>query len=293
MIDLDKTELHRVYRTEILGDTMVVTLQGDAAGFAIGAVHNEMVTLVNIARQPDVKHLVIDMSGSNYYGSLILGEIMNLGQAFREKHGRCAIAGISNDMKEVLRMMRLDGLWERYPTRSMALRALAEIPWQQKIKPYVKPVGITAGVLVLLALYLFVPRPDYTIRQYDSVMKVWGDAQKNKANSISETEWTVFAGRAKEKLAELTRTLEKTASPSRPAAQNLLYVTRDYAPKAIDARLKSDHEDTLRTDYHLAVAKAWLDKKELPPVPKELGGDPSLTSNTAAVPPRPDGTPPP
>lgn len=287
MIDLDKTELHRVYRTEILGDTMVVTLQGDAAGFAIGAVHNEMVTLVNIARQPEVKHLVIDMSGSNYYGSLILGEIMNLGQAIKEKHGRCAIAGISNDMKEVLRMMRLDGMWERYPTMSMALRALADIPWQQKVKPYLKPVGITTAVVALLLAYIYVPRPDYTFSQYDTVMKVWDEAQKNKANGISETEWTVFAGRAKEKLAELTKVLEKTAGADRPAAQNLLYVTRDYAPNAIDARLKTDAEDTLRTTYHLALVKAHLDKTELPPIPKELGGDPSLTSNAPTDPPRP------
>ena len=272
MIDLDKTQHHRVYRTEVLGDTMVVTLQGDAAGFSISAVHNEMVTLISLAKEPVVKHLVIDMSGSNYYGSLILGEIMNLGQAVREKGGRIALAGMSSDMREVLRMMHLDTLWETFPTKSAALRSVAKIPVSVKVRPYWKPFGISVGIAALIALYVFLPRPDYTPYYYHEMAQIWDEAAKMKSVGASETEWQIFAGKSKVKLKELSKQLDRIASSKYPARQNILYVMRDHAPMAIDQRLNPTNKDTLRSVYHMAVAKAYMAKTDLPQVPKELGG---------------------
>lgn len=288
MIDLEKTVQHRVYKTEQLGEALVVTLRGDAPGFSIGAVHNEMSTIVGLAKSPEVRHLIVDMSGSNYYGSMILGEIVNLGQAVREKGGRIALAGTSDDMKEVLRMMRLDGMWERYPTRSMALRALANMPWQERVRPYAKRVAIGAAVLVLVAAYFVIPRKDYTHDYYQETAELWDEAQKLRANRVEDVEWSIFTQRADRKLGELTRRLNKIAGAHNEAGRYLLYVVRDEAPKSIHQHLDPNVTATHLADYYLATSKALLNKTELPTRPKEvekvLGRDPLLAIPDANVP---------
>ena len=281
MIDLEKTASHRVYHTELLGYTLVVTLQGDAAGFSIGAVHNEMVTLVGLSRKPEISHLVIDLSGSNYYGSLVLGEIVNLAQVVREKGGRVALAGTSPDMKEVLRMMRLDAMWERYPTRSMALRALATIPWQQRIRPWLKPLAIGGTVVLLLALYLYLPRPDHTREHYLTVIRIWEEARKLQASQGNDTEWLILMGKAEKKFGELSIPLERSGKSGNEPARNLMYVTRDYGLKALEHRLAPHDFDTIQATYYLDMTRALLEHKPLP-VPPEIvtSGSPPQTITT-------------
>ncbi len=282
MLDLEKTAAHRVYQTELRGDAMVVTLQGDSPGFSIGAVHNEMATIVGLAKSPEVHNLIVDMSGSNYYGSIILGEIVNLGQTVREKGGRIAIAGISSDMKEILRMMRLDGMWERYPTLPMALRALGNLSWQEWLRPYAKPIAIAAGVLLLCALYVFLPRHDYTRDYYQEVAKLWDDGRQLRSSNAGDTDWLVFTKKAQIKLEELKPKVLRIAGSHNEAGRNLLYVVRDHAPKALERRMDPEYEETALGSYYLDLARAWLDKTDIPPRPelveKALGADPRNSS---------------
>ncbi len=268
MFDLDKTAHHKVYKTELLGDTLVVTLQGDSPGFSVGAVQNEMATVVGLAKSPEVRHLIIDLSGSNYYGSLILGEIVNLGQAVKGKGGRVALAGVSDDMKEILRMMRLDAMWERYPYRSMALRALADIPWQVRIRPYLKPAAYVGGALLLLALFVFFPRTDPAQEYYTRMSKLWAEGLEHRRAQASDTEWLFFTKRAKEKMEEMTARLLK--HQDNDLAIKLIYVTRDNAPEAFERHLSPTDVHTISAGYYLAFVKARLEKTELPLKPKEL-----------------------
>lgn len=269
MIDLEKTAYHRVYKTEVLGNALVVTLQGDSPGFSIGAVQNEMTTVIGLAKHPDVRNLIIDLSGSNYYGSLILGEIVNLGQAVRERGGRVALAGTSADMKEILRMMRLDALWERYPTRSMALRALADVPWQQRVQPYLKPAAIAGGVLLLVALFFLIPRPDYTADYFKEARDIWDDAYRKQAARLDDLEWQHFVGRANRRLEDLARRVNRIAGSNNVTAQQLLFAVRDHAPKALEKRLDPKDEQTIVTNYLLALVDAELKKTDRPKRPPE------------------------
>lgn len=300
MIDLEKTTHHRVYKTEVLGQALVVTLQGDSPGFSIGAVQNEMATVIGLAKHPEVRNLIIDLSGSNYYGSLILGEIVNLCQAVRERGGRVALAGTSGDMKEILRMMRLDAMWERYPTRSMALRALADVPWQQQIQPYLKPAAIAAGVLLLLALFFLIPRHDYTADYWQEARSIWDEAQQKNAARVDDLEWQHFAGRANRKLEDLSRRLNRIAGTHNLTARNVLYAVRDHAPKSLEKRLDPRDENTIITNYLLALSEAELKKTDPPPRPPEadkaLGPLPGRAADATAEPAlrlkaeRPDGS---
>lgn len=291
MIDLEKTAYHRVYRTEVLGEALVVTLQGDSPGFSVGAVQNEMATVIGLAKHPEVRNLIIDLSGSNYYGSLILGEIVNLCQTVRQRGGRVALAGTSDDMKEILRMMRLDAMWERYPTRSMALRALADVPWQQRIQPYLKPAAITAGVLLLLALIFLMPRHDYTGDYLKEARAIWDEAQQKQAARIDDLEWQHFVGRAHRKLEDLSRRVNRIAGAHNVTGQHLLYAVRDHAPPALEKRLDAKDENTIITNYLLALVDAELKKTDRPKRPPEadkvLGPEAHRVGGAAGGPPPP------
>lgn len=269
MIDLEKTAHHRVYKTEALGNALVVTLQGDSPGFSIGAVHNEMTTVIGLTRHPEVGNLIVDMSGSNYYGSLILGEIVNLGQAVRERGGRIALAGTSRDMKEILRMMRLDGMWERYPTRTMALRALANVPWRQQLRPFLRPAAITGGVALLAVLFFLIPRPDYTAEYYREARELWDEAGRKQAARLDDLEWQHFAGRANRKLDDLTRRVSRIAGAHNLTGRSLLYAVRDHAPKALEKRLDPQDEQTIITNYLLALIDSELNHTTPPSRPPE------------------------
>lgn len=270
MIDLEKTAHHKVYKTTLMGDTLVVDLQGDAPGFGVGSVQTEMSTLVAFAKEPEIRNLIIDLSGSNYYGSLILGEIINLGQVVREKGGRVALAGVSHDMHEILRMMRLDAIWERYPSRAMAIRSLADIPIQEKLKHYIKPVGILVGAIAILLAILFVPRRDYSKEYYAEMEKYWLEAQKMHEQRVSDPEWEVWNKKVQRHLDSMTSHLGRMSNS--PAAFYLVQVTRNFAGKAFEHHLDPSDLNTISAEYFMQCAKAELEKSPLPPLPKELKG---------------------
>jgi anti-anti-sigma factor len=286
MIDLDKTAHHKVYRTELVGDTLVVEPQGDSPGFGVGAVQNEMATVVGLAKSPEVRNLVVDLGRSNYYGSLMLGEIVNLGQSVRARGGRIALAGTSHDMKEILRIMRLDGMWERYPTREMALRALADrIPWKVRIRPYVGPALRMIAALAVLALILWFPRPNPAPYNYRVLSDVWDEAAELRRQGASDAEWELFLVKALPRLAEIAARL-KNVYRNEPA-KCVLYVARDHGPKALAHHLDPQDPDTIAAEYYLACYQAFVEHRRLPPTP------PGVVSAYGSTPPDPGAEPPP
>ena len=99
---------HTISPVEIWGDTLVVIPRGDAAGFNPTAVNTELATITDLAQTPPVKHLVIDFGEANYFGSIVIGALVQLAQAVRNRGGRIALCGLSEDMQQVIRLMKLE-----------------------------------------------------------------------------------------------------------------------------------------------------------------------------------------
>jgi anti-anti-sigma factor len=123
MTRLDKTRNHKVFLAELQGDTLIVRPQGDAAGFRESDIARELATLLEIVGDPRIANLVVDLGRSNYFGSVVIGAIHNLGMKVRNGGGRLGICDASDEMVETLRTLKLDTIWTHYDSLKAALKA--------------------------------------------------------------------------------------------------------------------------------------------------------------------------
>lgn len=236
----DRTHLHQVFPLEAYGDTLVVTPAGDAAGFHLPHVHAEMAAVGEYLEKQDLKHLVIDLSRSRYFGSLILGQLIALSQRVRERGGRVALADPSNEMREVLKIMKVDQLWEIYGSRSQALSAIAKRP----LKGYVAlisrrafPVALVGGAV---AAWWYWPRRNLDHWYHGQLMEMYRTSRKLLGSSPSEAVWDRHLTKSREQLAQWTEELQVVASSQREPLRHLIYCTRDYLFPALQDKLKLD-----------------------------------------------------
>ncbi|MEX0704621.1 MAG: STAS domain-containing protein [Planctomycetales bacterium] len=123
MARVTETRDHKVFAAERQGTALIVLPQGDAIGFRESDLQKELDTLLRLLKDPELD-LVVDLSRSNYFGTVILGAINELGLRVRARGGRTALCCVSEAMREILGVMHLDELWASYETRKEALRAL-------------------------------------------------------------------------------------------------------------------------------------------------------------------------
>ncbi len=126
MVDIKQTKFHKVFPAELKRDTLIVSPGGDAVSFRDTDINRELNTLQRLIEQPDVSNLIIDLGSSDYFGSIIIGAINNMGLKAKEAGGRIAICNSSPDMLGILKVMNLDTLWTHYDTKKEAIRALKE-----------------------------------------------------------------------------------------------------------------------------------------------------------------------
>jgi len=248
----EKLRDHRVLEVDLFGDTLVVIPAGDAVGFGLNVVNNEVAKVLEVAKSSRVKHLVIDLGRANYFGSVMIGEFMRLGVAVRERGGRIALCGASADMQDVLRIMKLDSMWEIFPRLDDAVRAIARVPFREHLWRKRRWFAAAGLIAAGIALYILIPRPQYDRMYYPEVKKIWMEIGELQRRQASDTEWEIFISKSQEKLAPIVARLERYASADRVAARFLLYVARDSIPAAMAERNRpKTHVDSLMGDRYI------------------------------------------
>lgn len=124
MANINKAELHKVFPAELQGSTLIVSPKGDAVSFRDIDVHNETTAVMEILDDAKVVNLVVNLSGARYYGTTIIGALSSMGMKIREKGGQNILCGASDDMLDILRIMKLDTIWTQYATLRESLKAL-------------------------------------------------------------------------------------------------------------------------------------------------------------------------
>jgi anti-anti-sigma regulatory factor len=124
---LEQTEFHKVYLARLEGNTLVVTPRGDAIGFRDSDVANELRTLLGLAGLPGIVNLIVDLGSSNYFGKVMMNNISQLGEQFQKSGGRIALCEVSEQMTEMLRIMRLTDSWMTFDTRKTAVKAMRKV----------------------------------------------------------------------------------------------------------------------------------------------------------------------
>lgn len=265
MARFTQIDRHALYPVEEWGDTLVLIPRGDAAGFNPTTVNREMATVTELAQSPTNRHLIIDMSSSNYFGSVVLGGLVQLTQAVRNRGGRVAICNASQDMQDILRIMKLDTLWEVFPDRNVALRRIAKIPFKLKVWAWRKVGTWAAAVAVLILTYVFYPRPNYGKIYYEQVAAQWREFQE-KHDKAGEEEWERFSVSSKKKLQPIIDHLNKRALSStwEESERYLLYAARDHWPVALHRRDANSQIAAQMVQTCLRCSEAILEGRAVP-----------------------------
>ena len=126
------------------------------------------------------------------------------------------------------------------------------------------------GVLLLVAVYKFVPFGSGDRVTYDQYAQIYAEMQALREKNAADDEWTKLTDRANQVNDVILQDLEKTASAQEPAKQQLLWAGRDYLiPMLGDARNgPSDNEKAFKE--HLDNALALIEGR---PVDSGGGGD--------------------
>jgi anti-anti-sigma factor len=195
-----------------------------------------MATITALTQEPAVKHLLVDLSHGNYFGSIILGSLVQLGHAVRNRGGRIGLCGASSDMQDVLRLMKLDHLWEMFPTLGSGLATVARIPLGERLWRRRKALAILGVIAVAIALFLAIPRPNYTRMDYERLSKLWQEVDARRDMAGVE-EWSRLVKRTEKELEPFIKGIERR-SRNRPTAMMsdrfLIYIARDNWSQALD-----------------------------------------------------------
>lgn len=267
MPTIPQTELHRVYLAERWGDTMVVIPRGDAVGFSVTAVNVEIATIKGLAETGTTRHLVVDLAGGNYFGSIVLGALIELGTIVRDRGGRIALCGASNDMLDVLRLMKLDRMWEIFPDREQALRKIAAIPMSERLWARRRSLLWLATIAIVAGVIAFLPEPQYGRSQYRELAELWQEVESRRGQAGVE-EWARLEHKCRNRLERIVSEL-KAIGDRRAlvgAEPFVLYAARDYWLPSM--RRGGNHEETEEyrqlVIYNFRCAEARLAKRPLP-----------------------------
>ena len=111
-----------LFAVERLADTLVVTPLADLGEIEYHRDESEAGHVHGLMNDPSVKHLVLDFQRTTYFGSSALVFFVRLWTRVRTRNGRMAFCNLSPQEQEILKLMKLDGLWLLCGSRDEALR---------------------------------------------------------------------------------------------------------------------------------------------------------------------------
>ena len=82
--------------------------------------------LLDFVDQADPPNIALDLSHTRFIGSAFLETLFRCWNRIKHRDGRLALCGLHPFCSEVLRVTRLETLWEIYPTIEDAKAAMAE-----------------------------------------------------------------------------------------------------------------------------------------------------------------------
>ena len=114
----------RTFDTSLQQDVLVVTPNGDSLSYRDIDIQREGAEIKDYILKTGTKQVVVDMGRSNYFGSLMIGVINSIGQSARQNNGHMAICNASEEMRNILDVMKLDTLWPLLPTLPDAIKVV-------------------------------------------------------------------------------------------------------------------------------------------------------------------------
>lgn len=114
----------KIFTVEQVGDIVVVIPEGDGSAFRYQDLQVEVNSIRGVLTKPEYRHLVIDLSLMDYFGSEFIGALVSMAREVRNRRGIACMCSASDQMLEVLKGMALFKVWPYYLTRAEALATI-------------------------------------------------------------------------------------------------------------------------------------------------------------------------
>lgn len=190
---LEKAEGHTILPVERLGDTLLVTPHGDLGGYSPHAFHAEYQRVQDLLDDSSIKNLIIDLGGSRYFGSEMVGALVAMRQKVADR-GRAVITDVSDDTLVGLEMVKADRLFELYDSRSKALHDVPRMTIGERARRHRKKLGwmVAVALLVGVAWGFHETKVGYqifgsrTARTYETIARKWNRLEAEKVRWTAE-----------------------------------------------------------------------------------------------------------
>ena len=113
-----------VFEMESSNGVLIVAPRGDAVSFREAEVNSGVDSVLEQIAGLTPPRVVVDLGSSGYFGSIIISALASFAERAREAGGAFAVCNVSDQMKGVLKIMRLDQSWPICDTRSDAIQAV-------------------------------------------------------------------------------------------------------------------------------------------------------------------------
>jgi anti-anti-sigma factor len=117
------TQTNTVFATQLVGQTLVVTPQGDSTGFRYNDIHAETNAVITAIDRQNAQNLVINFNSVEIVGSIMISAIIKLARKITSKKGQAAFCSASETMEEVMQSMNLTRLWPCFESQEEAIKS--------------------------------------------------------------------------------------------------------------------------------------------------------------------------
>jgi len=113
----------KLFQIEQIGDTVIVSPQGQGLGFRYQDLHVEANAVRGHLLKAGKCNLIMDMVAMDYCGSEFIGSLISMLRETRNRGGKAVFCRANGNMHKVLDNMSLFRLWPYFATRDAALES--------------------------------------------------------------------------------------------------------------------------------------------------------------------------
>lgn len=112
------------FQIERRGDIAVVTPSPELESMPENLIEQAAQVVLAPLKEDPPSGLIVDLSRVNFFGSVFISFLLRCHLLLKKQGAELVLAGVSDRVRELLRLTSLDTLWALYATRAEALEAL-------------------------------------------------------------------------------------------------------------------------------------------------------------------------
>ena len=119
-----KSDSSQSFRIERHGDIAVITPSSEVESMDEGLIQEAAQVVLGPLKEEPPGGIVMDLSRVNYFGSVFLSFLLRCHLLVKKQGAELVLAGVSDRVRELLRLTSLDTLWALYASREEAMDSL-------------------------------------------------------------------------------------------------------------------------------------------------------------------------